>query len=151
MAAGDLTIYNSYLLSLQDGNDAVDLDTDTIKLGMLDNTHNPSTGDAGDVYWSDVSAEEVTTGTGYSTGGPTLGSKTITLSSGVVTFDAADVTISQDVGTGFTDGRYFVIYKDTGTPTTSPLVAIGDFGVDKNNQTGIVEINWNASGILTVS
>jgi hypothetical protein len=151
MAAGDLTPYNSFKLSLLDGNDTVDFDTDTIKVGILKTSHTPSTGDAGDVYWDDVSADQVATGTGYSTGGPTLASVTLVLASGVVTFDAADITVSQDVGTGFTDGSYIVIYKDTGTPATSPLIYLGDLGTARNSQAGIVEIKWGVSGIFDLT
>ena len=38
-----------------------------------------------------------------------------------------DITWTQN-GAGFTDGQYFVWYKDTGTPGTSRLIAYMDYG-----------------------
>ena len=55
---------------------AVDYLSDTIKLALLDNTHTPGL-DTHEVF-SDVEADEIA-GTGYSAGGATLGTKTITV------------------------------------------------------------------------
>jgi len=35
-----------------------------------------------------------------------------------------------------TDARYLTIYKNTGTPSTSPLLLVFDFGSDQSNGTG---------------
>jgi hypothetical protein len=150
MAQGDITTYNRYVQSLFDGNDYADLETDTIKVVVLKNTFTPDTGDASaQEFYSNISADQVVTGTAY-TGPITLGTKSVTLSAGVATFDAADITIAQDVGGGFTDARYIVFYKDTGTPATSPLIAVGDLGGDTANTVAPVDFIWGSGGILTV-
>lgn len=76
----------------------------------------------------------------------TLGSKTATYNSGTntVTFDAADSTWTALTGTF----RYAIVYKDTGTASTSPLIAYSDFG-SQSPSAQDVTINWDAAGILT--
>ena len=151
MAAGDITIYPKFIQSQANGStlaSVVDFDTDTIKVVVLDNTFTPdTTASTIQEHFDDISAKEVATATAY-TGPITLASKTLTLSGVVVTFDAADISIGLDAG-GFTDGRYIAFYKDSGTPSTSPLIAIGDLGTDKDNVTSTIEFNWAATGIIT--
>ena len=151
MAAGDITIYPKFIQSQADGStlaSVVDFDTDTIKVVVLDNTFTPdTTASTIQEHFDDISAKEVATATAY-TGPITLASKTLTLSGVVVTFDAADIEIAIDAS-GFTDGRYIAIYKDSGTPSTSPLIAIGDLGSDKDNVSSTIELNWAATGLIT--
>ena len=97
MAEGDITFYNNFKEALLAG-DAPDLDADTIKVALLSG-HTPDI-DAHD-FWNDVSGDEIS-GTGYTAGGETLGTKSIsqdnTDDEGV--FDAGDVTWSGlDAGT----------------------------------------------------
>ena len=78
---------------------------------------------------------------------PTLGSKTF--ANGV--FDAADITFS-----GVTLGancEALIIYSDTGTPSTSPLIAYLDSGITGMPVTpngGDINVVWNASGIFAL-
>jgi hypothetical protein len=101
---------------------AVDLEADTIKLMLLTSSHTPN--DDTDVFIDDVSANEVSASGTYSAGGGTL---TVTSSTddtdneGV--FDATDISFTSATITA----RYAVIYKDTGTPGTSPIVCTIDF------------------------
>lgn len=152
MAAGDITLYKKWMKGQIDGaglsSVPVDFDTDTIKVIILKNTHTPdASASTTQEHLDDISADEVATATAY-TGAITLGSKTVGVSGSVVTFDAADINIAADAG-GFTDGRHIVIYKDTGTPSTSPLIATGDLGADKSLQTGSLDFLWGAGGIIT--
>ena len=55
---------------------AVDYLSDTLKIGLLADTYTPNR--FTDEVWSDISTHEIS-GTGYTTGGATLGSKTITV------------------------------------------------------------------------
>ncbi len=156
MAAGDITLYANWLLAQADGDAGgklsgtpVDFNSDTLKVVILDSTFVPDTlSSTIQEHFDDISAKEVTTGTSY-TGPITLASITVTESSGVVTFDAANIAIVSDATTGFTDGRHIVIYKDTGTPATSPLIMTGDLGTDRNIQVAELDFNWSASGIVT--
>jgi len=120
--------------------------TDTIKAMLLTNAH------ANDVdtqeFISDVSANEVSA-TGYTAGGATLASKTTTVdnTADVARADAADVTYSI---TGSMTARYVAVYKDTGTPGTSPVITILDFGSDKTVTDDDFIIQWNSNGIFTM-
>jgi len=76
----------------------------------------------------------------------TIGSKTFT--NGV--FDGADVTFPTVSGSTV---EALVIYIDTGTPTTSPLVAYIDTSVTNLPVTpngGDITVTWNASGIFAL-
>jgi hypothetical protein len=80
----------------------------------------------------------------------TLGSKVFTAISTGGNFDAADVTFTAVTGATV---EALVIYIDTGTPTTSPLVAYIDTsvtGLPVTPNGGDITITWNASGIFTL-
>lgn len=105
-------LYPSYKESCLSYSPSTDLDTDTIKVALIDtgttaysSAHN---------FFDDVS--------GASIGTPqTLGSKTVT--GGV--FDAADSTFTAVTGATV---EALIIYKDTGSAATSPLIAFIDTG-----------------------
>ena len=143
MAEGDITVYNAYKTSLFDGDDFADLDTDTIKVALVSG-YTPDI-DLHD-FWDDVSANEVS-GTGYTAGGETL---TVTVSQDSTddegVFDALDVTwTGLDVGTP----SHAIIYKDTGTPSTSPLICYMEIATASNG--GDYTISWNTEGILNAT
>ena len=124
---------------------AVDLEADTVKLMLLTSSHTPN--DDTDVFIDDVSANEVGNSGTYSAGGPTL---TVTSSTddtdneGV--FDAADVSLTSATITA----RYAVIYKDTGTPGTSPIACTIDFSTDQTSTVGTFAIAFHADGIINL-
>jgi|ERR1044072_27510 hypothetical protein len=140
-----LTLYDNFRLSQMNGT-AVNFSSggDTIKVAVTTSSYAVS--QTADDFFNDVTNE--VTGTNYTAGGATLASKTLALSSGTVTFDAADVTWAQNAS-GFTTGRILVLYKSTGTASTSPLIAYDDRGSNFGNVAGDVVVQWNASGIIT--
>jgi hypothetical protein len=127
-------------------NKEVDFDSDTIKVALLSSSYTPDQ-DAHD-YFNDVSSYEVT-GTGYTTGGATLASKTVTYDSGtnVLVLDAADVTWSSSTITA----RYAVVYDSTGTSSTSALIGYVDFGSDQSSTNGNFTITWDSTGIVRIT
>jgi hypothetical protein len=137
------TLYDNFVLRQLNGN-GVDLDTDTIKAMIVTSAYTPSK--ASHVFRSSVTNE--VTGTGYTAGGIALGTKTVALASGVVKFDADDITILQNAA-GFANGRTVVLYKDTGNPATDPLIAYGDMVSDKGNVSGDLTLIMDAAGIIT--
>lgn len=141
-------MYYSALLGQWNGltNAVFDLDTDTIKVAAHTNTYTVDQ-DTHD-FFNDATNE--VTGTNYTAGGATLGSVTLTRSTGTVTFDAADVVWSQS-GSGFSTGRKFVVYRSTGTGSTSRLFSVVTADADVGNVTGDLTIAWNAAGIATWS
>ena len=125
-------------------NSVVDFDTDTIKLSLHSSAYVPSY--TSHVWFSDVNSE--VTGGGYTAGGTAIAGKTLTLNGGIVTFTGNQVLWTAST-TGFTNARYGVIYKSTGVATTSRLIAIVDFGVDKTNVGGDFTVVWDATDIAT--
>lgn len=109
-------------------------------------------------FWSDVSAFEVAAGgtpTNYTAKGKLLGATTFT----VGTIDSKTVGLKTTSATNLvwtvptlsTAGA--VIFKDTGTAGTSPLVAFLDWGGAQSPAAGDFTITWDTGGIgkITVS
>lgn len=134
-------IYTSFYTKLMNGG-GIDLDTDTIKVALLGSGYTPSKAHS---TYADISGNEVT-GTGYSAGGATLGSKVITQddTNFYSTWDAADPSWPSSIITA----RYAAIYKSTGTPSTSFLIALIDFGQVLSTNNSTFSVAFNASGII---
>lgn len=137
-------IQNSFKKFIMDG--TIDLDTDTIKVALLNSSHTQDQ-DTYD-YFNDVSANEVT-GTGYTAGGATITTPSVTQNNtdNVGVFDGDDVTWASSTITA----RYACIYKSTGVASTSPIIAILDFGSDQSSSAGDFTIAWGANGILRLA
>lgn len=136
-------LYGKAFLSLT--NAEVDLISDTIKCALTTSSYTPDQ-DAHD-YFNDVTNE--VTGTGYTAGGATLANKTVTYTSGTNVFK---FTADPAAWTSSTiTARRAVIYKDTGTASTSPLIAYVDFGADVSTAAQTFQITWHANGIFTVT
>lgn len=135
MASG---IYNRYKANLM--NKEVDMEADTLKVALLDNSHSFS---ATNNVWADVSANEIS-GTGYSAGGEALANGAVT-QAGTTKFDADD---TQWTSASFT-AYHAVIYDDT--LTGDDLVCSIDFGGAKTVASGTFTIQWDAAGIITLA
>lgn len=121
---------------------------DTIKVMLTDVGYVPDQ-DAHE-FISDVTNEITnTSGSAYVAGGQALSSKTLTYdtSTNEVRLDAAD---PQWTSASFSLYRA-VVYKDTGTPTTSPLMGYVDFGSVQTVGNGIFQIVWDATGMMKVT
>lgn len=123
-------------------NGTVNLASDSIKVLLVDNTYAPTVSSTHE-FKSDVSGE--ITGTGYTAGGVALANKAVTAdaTNHKGKFDADDAVWSSATFTAY--GA--VLYKDTGTPATSPLVGFVDFGGAKPVSGGSFTIQWDPSGI----
>lgn len=122
----------------------VDWDTDTIKLALVTSSYTFS---AADDEWADASANEVTTGSGYTTGGETVASKTASDTA----LDAADVTWTALTKTF----RGAILYKSgTAGGLTNPLLAyilFDDTPADTVVVASDFPVVWNPSGIFTLA
>ena len=130
---------------LNDQNGAV---SGTLRVALVTSAYTPNQNT--DDFWNDVSANEVS-GTNYTAGGNAAASPTYTMSgAGLETFDASDpATWAQDAA-GFSNARRAILYYDTGTASTSRLVAYSDdFGSDRGNTGGDFSISFDAAGIYT--
>lgn len=120
-----------------------DNSTTTIKCALCTNAYVPDQ-DAHD-FFNDVSASEVS-GTGYTAGGKAITTRAVNLdtTNNYIELDGDDVSWT---GATFT-ARYAIVYKDTGTSTTSPLIGYVDFGADVPVSAGTFSITWDATGIV---
>lgn len=140
------TVYNFFKASAMKGTYDLHTGGDTIKCMLLDNTHTIDQ-DNHD-YVDDVNPDEIS-GTGYTAGGKALTNQAVTQddSGDKGVWDADDVTWAASTITA----RYAVLYKDTGTPATSPLICIFDFTEDKSSSDGDFTIQWHVNGILNLT
>lgn len=135
MASALYPLFKQKLLS---GDNAIDFDADTIKIRLV-NTGTDYTYSTLHDFIDDVAAYSGTTD-------QTLGSKTLT--NGV--FDAADAVFSSVAIDGAKNVDAIVVYKDTGTPATSPVIAYLEFSAAKTPNGGDIDIAFNASGLFAL-
>ena len=136
-------VFNSAKVDLANGN--IDWVNDTIKV-MLVNGYTPDQ-DAHN-FIDDVSGDEIS-GTGYTAGGKALANKTNTQdnTNNRAKLDADDVVWTNSTLTA--DGA--VYYKDTGTPSTSPVLKYLDFGGAKSSTADDFTIQHHADGVLLLT
>ena len=137
-------IFNSFKRDIANG--SIDLDTDTIKVMLVDDTFAPDVD--GDTKRSDVTGE--VTGTGYTAGGATLANKTVTVDTANdrAIFDADDVVWS----TATITARGAVLYKSRGGASTADeLICYIDFGSNISSTAADFTLAFNASGILALT
>lgn len=152
MARGDLTVFNEFTVSLAEKK--INLETDTIKLALIDDTVTPTV-DAATPMWGggsdeDYDANEVTDAGGYTAGGMEISGPELVRAAAVATFDDDDSNLSlAQNGSGFTDAYWGILYSDTATDKNA--IAFIDLGGPVSEQAGPVNINFNASGILTIT
>lgn len=122
----------------------VDWLTNTIKVALTASTYTPNQ-DTHD-FFDDVTNE--ITGTGYTAGGATLGTKTLASTNNVVKFDAADTVWTTST---ISNARRAVIYKDSGASTSSPLLAWVDFETNVSSSGDDFTITWDTNGVLRIT
>lgn len=134
---------------------------DTIKVSLYNNSSTPDATDtaAHNAYngsggqW--VTANEVhdSGGSNWPSAGQTLASKTLTVSSNVLKFDAADLAGSGNVTISNAYGCF--VYDDSIAAGTGGVADLGvcynTFGSGQSVTAGTFTIVWNASGIFTVT
>lgn len=110
----------------------IDLLVDNIKVSLVDGgAYTPNT--ATDQFYDDMASTIADSAN--------LGTKTTTAG----TFDSADFTYTAVSGA---QSEYLVMWKDTGTASTSPLIAIYDTatGLPVTPNSGDIDVAVNASG-----
>ncbi len=87
------------------------------------------------------------TGTGYTAGGVALTATEITLATGLMTFDAADVSWASST---IANAMAAVHYFNVGTTATDALGFLSDFVTAASTSNGTFTIQWAAAGIWTL-
>lgn len=118
----------------------VDWANDTIKVALVKSGYTPDQ-DVHD-FWNDVSAQEVA-GTGYTAGGKELNEKSVSADAASNTVRLKAKTVEWKEVT--VEYRYAVIYKDTGSAETSPVLQYLDAGAVQKIASGTVKIEWDAT------
>jgi hypothetical protein len=124
----------------------MDLTADTVKVMLCTSSYVPDQDTH--QYKSSVTNEVV--GTGYTAGGATLSSPSLTYTTGTNTLmiDGGDVAWAASTLTA----RYAVVYDSTpGTDATRPLLLYIDFGGDVSTTSGTLTITWDAAGLSSVT
>lgn len=127
-------------------NKEIDFDTDDIKCMLTTSLYTPDQ-DTHD-YKNDVTNE--VTGTGYTAGGASLASKTVTYTAATNkhVLDAADVSWASSTITA----RTAVVYDSTpATDATRPLICYQQSDADISSSNGTFAVEWNASGIVEIT
>lgn len=147
-------IFTAFVTDALNRTNAFDLNSDTFKAALMNNTGTPdqTVAAASTAYntgqWTTAS-NEASNG-GWTAGGLALTSVTSTFSSNVYTFDAAD-TANGSAAT-IADTRGCLIYDDTlTTPVADQGVCYLAFGGLTAVTSGTLTIQYNASGILTLT
>ncbi|SDP33236.1 hypothetical protein SAMN04487914_10889 [Arthrobacter sp. ok909] len=124
-------LYPLFKQSLLSQSPSVDLDTDTIKVALV-NTSTDYTYSSAHQYKSSVTSYSGTTD-------QTLG--TVSITNGV--FDAADSTFTAVAISGSKTVQALVVYKDTGSAATSPLIAYIDGFTAVTPNGGNITVTWD--------
>jgi len=149
MTADAWQVYDVFYDEL--GNEAHDLNaTDVIKMALMTSSYTPSL--TADVSFSVIDANEVASGTGYTTGGDAV----------AATWDAATNTLTFDVANnvwtasgGSIVARYAVLYNTNAPGALNDLIAyclLDNSPADVTATDGnTLTITINASGVFTVT
>lgn len=124
--------------------------SDTIKVAATSSSYTPN--QATHEFFSDIT-NELSTANGYTAGGATLSGKSVAAGASAAerALKASATTWTPGSGQTLTI-RYLIIYKSTGTSSTSPLLGYVDLGAD----TSATNANWTAtwdstSGVLKIT
>ncbi|AXQ69715.1 hypothetical protein HOU03_gp133 [Caulobacter phage CcrSC] len=128
-------VYNSMLDDLVKG--AINFNSDTFKVMLVTSAYTPNK----DTHTRKNQVTNEVTGTGYTAGGQ-ASAVTITPDT---TNDREDLSFATVTWTSATiTARAAVIYKDTGTASTSPLVAYVDFGSDVSSTNANFAVSFSS-------
>jgi len=131
------------------GDSLIDMDADTFNCILLTDSYTPDATDAllvdlGQIGPPAISSIEAS-GAGYTTRGQELTGVTWNEAAGTVTFDADNPSWTSATFTC----RYAVIFDETAAG--DPLVCLFDFGSNQSVSNGTFTIQFNGSGILSLS
>jgi hypothetical protein len=110
---------------------------------MLDSDTDTPAFDTHD-FRNDVATE--VTGTNWSAGGVTLTGTELTVAAGILTFDAADVSVAS---TTISNAMASIFYTNVGSSATDQLIMLHDFVTNVSTSSGTFGIQWHATGMLT--
>jgi hypothetical protein len=142
---GTPTFFAQFKLNQNNGVRVIDLDTDTIKVMIVTSSYTPTNSHA---TKADVTNE--VSGSNYTARGTAIAGVTFSLSGANALWVHNDITWLQHAS-GFSNGRTFIWYKDTGTDSTSGLICYMTESADFGNVAGDLILDGSAvTGIAQV-
>jgi hypothetical protein len=154
MAWSASKIFMATIEDLMENTTAVDLNSDTFKVALFDNSITPSqtVASASTAYgagvWASGGQVDVS---GWPAVGRDLATVTSTFSSNVYTFDAAD-TVSANSTTTLSGAYGCLVYDDTiTTPVADQGLCYNYFGGVASVTSGTFTVAWSGTGILTIT
>lgn len=116
-----------------------------VKMAMITDAATPNF-DTMD-FWNDLEANEVS-GTGYTAQGNVLTTTEVTLSGGVLTYDAADPSWPTSTISNAMAGVF--MFDRGGATTADEIIGLLDFVTAASSSGGTFTIQLNAAGIFTI-
>lgn len=141
--------YGTPIKNIFTGANPVDWDSDTIKVALCTASYTPDQ-DTHD-FFNDIT-NELAAENGYTAGGAALTGLEVAYdaTSNEVRLKAANVSWSI-TGSSVT-ARYAIVYKSTGTGSTSPLLGYVDLGASTTVPAGgKLVLEWDATGVLKIT
>lgn len=143
MAAGDVVFFNQFRDDM--GKKVVNMNSDTIKLGLVTSSVTPSASDAaphwGGTGTTNYATNQSTPGGNYATGGPSLTTMSWTTSGATSSWKADKVAIAQHASNP-TNVRWGILYNST--DVNKRAIAFVDMGAVKDLSAASQEIRWNS-------
>jgi len=154
MAWSNSKIFTSFITDVFNNTTAMDMNADTPKVALFDNSITPSqsVASASSAYAAGVWASGgISDATGWPAAGRPLASITSVFSTNVYTFDAAD-TVSVNATTTLAGTFGCLVYDDTiTTPVADQGMCYNYFGGTQSVTSGTFTVVWNASGIFAIT
>ncbi len=154
MAWSNSKVFTIAIENMLENTAAMDLDSDTFKAALFDNSITPSqtVSAANSAYAAGVWASGgVADAVSWPAAGIALGSVTSGFTSTTYTFDAADTT-SNDSTTDLASVYGCLVYDDTlAAPVADQGLVYIYFGGSNSVVNGVFTIVWNASGLITAT
>ena len=155
MAWANSKIFAAFITDIANNTTAMDLNADTFKAALYNNSITPdnTVASASTAYnagqWANTN--EVDDGTEWDAGGEPLTSVTSTFSSTTYTFDAADTASGGSSATLANVYGCLVLDDTIATPVADQGVCYNYFGGAQSVTNGTFTIQWNASGVMSIS
>lgn len=141
--------YGTPIKNIFNGANPVDWDTDTVKVALATASYSPDQ-DAHD-FFNDIT-NELATENGYTAGGATLTSCEVKSEGATNEVQLKAANVVWTVTTASITARYAIVYKSTGTGSTSPLLGYVDFGSSVTIPAGgKFAVEWDATGVLKIT
>lgn len=154
MAWSASKIFSALVTDALNSTATTNIDADTIKVALFDNTITPSqtVASASTAYGAGVWASGgVSDASGWPAAGRSLASISSSFASNVFTYDAAD-TVSANSSTTLTNAYGCLIYNDTlAAPVADQGLCFNYFGGANSVTSGTFTVVWNASGIFALT